>query len=87
MTEVIQPTDLKIGIDGVAKPVDHVISEVKTLQLKRDTLIEEISRVDPDNELELDKLQRQLRYTESRIDYYQQPLDIQFPHYPPSPNK
>ena len=86
MTEVIQPTDLKIGIDGVAKPVDHVISEVKTLQSKRDTLIEEIGRVDPDDELELDKLQRQLRHIEFRIDYFQQPLDIQFPHYPPSPN-
>lgn len=87
MTEVIQPTDLKIGIDGVAKPVTRVISEVEALRTKKNDLVEQINRTDPEDKGEIDKLQRQLNHIDFRIDHFQQPLDIQFPHYTPSPTK
>jgi phosphopantothenate synthetase len=83
MTEVIQTTDLKIGIDGVAKPVNHVISDVKTLESEKAALIEKISQ----NDTERGNLERQLRHVESRMKHLQDHLDIQFPHYTPSPNE
>lgn len=86
MTEVIHPTDLKIGIDGVAKPVNNVISDVKALEAEKATLITLISQVDKDNDMEREKLERKLGLVEFRIRHFQDHLDIQFPRYTPSPN-